>query len=94
MRLRESQEFRARARELMCKKLGMVDEFWTMNSVLDRDGICHPEGCGYIANGHWRTCRALRKRRWAQPRRRPAAMVAVRPSPLPVLCDEAPSGVY
>jgi hypothetical protein len=39
--------------------LALSDEFWTCNSVLNRRGICHPEG--YIANDHWRTCREVRE---------------------------------
>lgn len=47
LRRRNTQGFKDGERELM-RRLGMTDEFWTMNSPLDRDGPCHPEG--YLAN--------------------------------------------
>jgi hypothetical protein len=57
-RKRNSRKFKDGEHELM-RQLDLTDEFWTMNSVLDRGGVCHP--AGHIANEHWRRCRELRK---------------------------------
>jgi hypothetical protein len=55
---RRGHAFREETHELM-RKLGLVDEYWTANSVLDRSsGPCHPKG--YIARDHWYRCRAVR----------------------------------
>ena len=56
-RSRGSEEFKRGVREL-ARRLNLVPEFWTGNSVLDRAGTCHPEG--YIANDDWRRCRDVR----------------------------------
>ena len=34
-RKRKNRDFRAREKELMCRHLGLVDEFWAILSVLD-----------------------------------------------------------
>jgi len=55
---RHSDDYRDREHELM-RRLNLVNEFWTMNSVLDRS----PEPClpeTYAAHGDWQTCRAVR----------------------------------
>jgi hypothetical protein len=52
-------DFKRGERALM-RRLGLVDEFWSMNSPLDRSaGPCHPEG--YVANDHWHRCREVRR---------------------------------
>lgn len=55
---RNTQGFKDGVRQLM-RRLHMTDEFWTMNSPLDREGPCHPPD--YIANVHWRRCREVRE---------------------------------
>ena len=44
----------------LARLLGLVPEYWTCNSVLNRKGPCHPEGCGYVANDDWARCREVR----------------------------------
>jgi hypothetical protein len=56
---RRGQAYEDKAHEL-ARKLGLVAEWWTCNSVLDRGGPCHQEGGGYIANDDHRRCRAVR----------------------------------
>jgi hypothetical protein len=56
-RRRNAQSWKDRERKLM-SALGLVDEFWTMNSVLNRNGPCHPPY--YIANQHHARCREVR----------------------------------
>jgi hypothetical protein len=57
-RQRDSKAFKAREHELM-RLLGLVPEYWTMCSVLDRsEGPCHPPG--YIRNDHWHKVRGIR----------------------------------
>jgi hypothetical protein len=58
LRQKKSQTFKNAEHEL-ARKLGLVDEYWTVNSVLDRRRSCHPPG--YIANAHHARCRAVRK---------------------------------
>jgi len=42
------------------RRLDLVSEFWTMNSVLDATRRpCHPEG--YAAHTDWHTCRRVRE---------------------------------
>jgi hypothetical protein len=56
---RRDARFKEGEREL-ARKLGLVSEYWTMNSVLDRSARpCHPPG--YVAHADWHTCRAVRK---------------------------------
>ena len=56
-RERDSREFKDAVRTLMYR-LNLTDEFWTMNSVVDRFGLRHPEGS--VANEHWYRCRRVR----------------------------------
>jgi hypothetical protein len=43
----------------LARMLGLIPEFWTMNSVLDRSASpCHRPG--YIAHQDWHKCRAVR----------------------------------
>jgi hypothetical protein len=51
--------FREREHEL-ARMLGLVAEYWSMNSVLDRSRRpCWPEG--YAARDHWKRCRRVRQ---------------------------------
>ena len=59
VRLRRHQDFKDQEHELM-RRLDLVSEFWTMNSVLDATRRpCHPEG--YAAHTDWHTCRRVRE---------------------------------
>jgi hypothetical protein len=59
MHQRETDEFKAGARRL-ARLLGLIDEFWSANSVLDRSASpCHPPP--QIAWHHWHGCRAVRE---------------------------------
>jgi hypothetical protein len=56
---RPSQRDRDEERELMYA-LGLSDEYWTMQSPLDRSRRpCHPPG--YVAHEDWHTCRRVRE---------------------------------
>jgi hypothetical protein len=59
-RKRPSQEFRAKKKELMCRHLGLVAEFWGMASVLDDSSKPHhpPHLWGHTA---WVRCREVRR---------------------------------
>lgn len=57
MRPRRGEAFKQGEREL-ARRLGLVSEWWTGNSVLDRGPPCHPEG--YIANSDHARCREVR----------------------------------
>ncbi len=58
MKARNSKTFKDGEHEL-ARKLDLVSEFWTCNSVLDRSREpCHPPGC--IAYNNWFTCRRVR----------------------------------
>jgi hypothetical protein len=53
------EDYREREHEL-ARLMGLVSEFWTGNSVLDRSaGPCHPPE--YIAHEDWHRCRAVRE---------------------------------
>jgi len=55
---RHSQEFKDRSYRL-ADMLGLTDEWWHMNSVLDTCvEPCHPPHCASFTD--WHTCRALR----------------------------------
>jgi hypothetical protein len=55
---RHSRRFKDQEHEL-ARRLHLVDEWWTCNSVTDKSfGPCHPEGC--IARQDWFRCRAIR----------------------------------
>jgi len=54
---RHTREFKDAEHGLM-RRLHLVSEFWSMNSVLDRGRPCHPPG--HIANDDWRRCREVR----------------------------------
>jgi hypothetical protein len=55
---RDSEEFRQRSHDL-ARLLGLVAEWWTINSVLDRsDGPHHP--ASYLAHADWHRCREVR----------------------------------
>jgi len=80
-RRRRTQEFKDGEHQL-ARLLNLTDEFWTINSVLDRGQPCHP--AGYIANVHWARCRVMREQllealeraRQAQPLNEPADVAA------------------
>jgi hypothetical protein len=56
---RDSQTFKNQEHEL-ARRLGLVSEWWTCNSVLDRSGRpCNPPG--YVAYQDWFRCRAVRR---------------------------------
>jgi hypothetical protein len=56
---RDTNEFKVGERRL-ARLLGLTDEFWTMNSVLDRSARpCHPPP--HVAWNHWHRCRAARE---------------------------------
>jgi hypothetical protein len=58
-RERNSRAFKAAERDL-AERLGLIDEWWTVNSVLNRSsGPCHPPG--YIAHRDFFTCRRMRQ---------------------------------
>jgi hypothetical protein len=57
-RKRHTRKFKDGERELM-RRLHLTDEFWSMNSPLDRGRPCHPPG--HLANEDWRRCREVRK---------------------------------
>jgi hypothetical protein len=57
-RRRSAQTFKDGEREL-ARKLGLVSEWWTGNSVLDdSSGPCHPPG--YISHDDWHRVHAVR----------------------------------
>jgi hypothetical protein len=59
-RAREAPAFKAKARQLACE-LGLVSEFWTVNSVLDRSHApCWPPWV--VAFHDWHRCRGVRER--------------------------------
>jgi hypothetical protein len=44
----------------LAERLGLMNEFWSGNSVLDRSaGPCHP--AGYLAHEDWFKCRRMRE---------------------------------
>jgi hypothetical protein len=44
----------------LAERLGLMNEYWSGNSVLDRGaGPCHP--AGYVAHEGWFTCRQVRE---------------------------------
>lgn len=55
---KRGEQFRVQEQDLMYQ-LGLVEQFWTMNSVLDRSSVPYtsPE---YVAWRHWHECRAIR----------------------------------
>jgi hypothetical protein len=58
-RKRRGDQFKAVEHEL-ARKLNLVSEWWTCNSVLDTSrSPCHPSG--YIANAHWHRVRRVRE---------------------------------
>jgi hypothetical protein len=56
-RRRGSQVFKDGEHELV-RRLNLTNEYWTMNSVLDRKPSCHPPG--YAAHTDWHRCREVR----------------------------------
>jgi hypothetical protein len=67
IKARNNKAFKAGDRELMYR-LGLSEEFWTVNSVLNRGPKCHPDG--YIANIHWEICKSVREELLAAVRER------------------------
>lgn len=74
MKARTSDAFKAADREL-ARRLDLIAEWWTCNSVLDRSAEpCHPPG--YISYDDWFTCREYRTALLAAVRKREATQEA------------------
>jgi hypothetical protein len=59
LRARNTRAYQDDVHELM-RRLNLVDEYWMMQSPLDRHaGPCHPPG--YCAHDAWYRCRAVRE---------------------------------
>ena len=84
MKARTSDAFKAGDRDL-ARRLDLVLEYWTGNSVLDRSrGPCHPPG--YISYDDWFICKEYRTALLAAVRKREAA-----PGPLRVEHEHEPT---
>jgi hypothetical protein len=58
-RRRRDDRFKAAEREL-ARQLNLIDEWWTGNSVLDRDrSPCHPPSC--VAHADWHRVHHIRE---------------------------------